>query len=200
MGEAKQPRGLDFWLPIGIAAVALAGVVVMVAVSWPTADRAPGAGGAAPPPARPAFPDPRAVADQLYNRAMMAHESGQAQAAALLAEATATYERLEPLDADGLFHLATLQLAAGDDRAARVSANRILLNAPDHLLGLAAAAQASEKSAPQVARRLWQHYLDVYDAQQGREREYAHHERMFPVTNDRARAFVASSAGAAVRP
>jgi len=205
MGEAKRSRGPDFWLPIGVAAVALVGVAVMVAISWPRTERAPASSGpvgfAPPPAAPPVIQQPRALADQMFNRAMMAHESGQTQrAAALIAEAIAAYQQLEPLDADGLFHLAALQLAAGDDRAARVSANRILINAPDHLLGLVAAAQASEESAPQVAVRLWQHYLDVYDAQQGREPEYTHHQQMFPATNERARAFIASARGAAPPP
>jgi len=204
MADEKASRGVDFWLPIGIAAVALVGVAVMVVTSWPSApdDPAPAAttGGAPalmpPPAAPPPIQSPRAVADQLFNRAMMAHETGQAQqAATLLPQSIMAYQRLEPLDADGLFHLSMLQLAVGDAGAARATADRILAAAPNHLLGLAAAAQASEQSAPNEAKGFWQRYLDAYDEQQGRAPEYAHHERMFPMLNKHASEFIARTPG-----
>jgi hypothetical protein len=136
------------------------------------------------------------VADQLFNRAMTAHETGQAQqAATLLPEAITAYQRLEPLDADGLFHLAVLQLAAGNDGGARATSDRILAAAPNHLLGLAAAAQASEQSAPNEAKGLWQRYLDAYDEQQGRAPEYGHHQQMFPMLSNRASEFIARAPG-----
>jgi hypothetical protein len=141
------------------------------------------------------------VADQLFNRAMTAHETGQAQqAATLLPEAIMAYQRLEPLDADGLFHLAVLQLAVGNEAGARVTSNRILATAPNHLLGLAAAAQASEKSAPNEAKGLWQRYLDAYDEQQGGAPEYAHHQRIFPTLSKQASEFIARAPGNATLP
>jgi hypothetical protein len=141
------------------------------------------------------------VADQLFNRAMTAHETGQAQqAATLLPEAITAYQRLEPLDADGLFHLAVLQLAAGNDGRARATSDRILTTAPNHLLGLAAAAQASEQSAPNEARGLWQRYLDAYDEQQGRAPEYGHHQRMFPLLSKQASEFITRAPGNATPP
>jgi hypothetical protein len=209
MTNEKAPRGLDFWLPIWIAAVALVGVAIMIGVGWPRATNAPapgatpgGAPALIPPPvAPPPVQGPRTVADQLFNRAMMAHETGQAeQAAALLPEAIAAYQGLEPLDADGLFHLALLQLAAGDEGGARVTSDRILATAPNHLLGLAAAAQASEKSAPNEAKGFWQRYLDAYDEQQGRAPEYGHHQRVFPVLSNRASEFIARVPGDATPP
>jgi hypothetical protein len=190
MGDEKPPESPDFRLPIWIGAAALVGVAIMIGVDWPTETSAPapdatagGAMGFAPPSvALPLDQNPRTVADQLFNRAMMAHEAGQTQqAAALMPEAIAAYQSLEPLDADGLFHLALLQLAVGNEGGARVTSDRILATAPNHLLGLAAAAQSSEKSAPNDAKGFWQRYLDAYDEQQGRAPEYAHHQRMFPM-------------------
>jgi hypothetical protein len=209
MADDKAPRGVDFWLPIGIGAAALVGVAIMVVASWPSATDAPapaattgGAPALMPPPAAPPpIQSPRVVADQLFNRAMMAHETGQTQqAAALLPEAIMAYQRLEPLDADGLFHLALLQLAVGNEAGARVTSDRILATAPNHLLGLAAAAQASEQSAPNEARGFWQRYLDAYDGQQGRVPEYGHHERLLPMLNMQASEFIARAPGNATLP
>jgi hypothetical protein len=204
MGSEKAPGNPDYRLALWVGAAVLVGVAIMIGVDWPTETSAPApganAGGArviAPPPADPPpVQSPRTVADQLFNRAMMAHETGQTQqAAALMPEAIAAYQGLEPLDADGLFHLALLQLAVGNEGGARASADRILATAPNHLLGLAAAAQASEQSAPNEAKGLWQRYLDVYDEQQGRAPEYGHHQQMFPMLSNRASEFIARAPG-----
>ena len=132
------------------------------------------------------------IADQLFNRAMMAHETGETQQSAVfLPEAITAYQMLEPLDADGLFHLASLQFADGDMAGARATADRILATAPNHLLGLAVAARASEKSAPNEAQDFWQRYLAAFDEQQGRAPEYGHHQQMFPILNSQANEFIA---------
>jgi hypothetical protein len=209
MDNDKAPQSPDFRLALWIGAAVLVGVAIMIGVDWPTETSAPApdatAGGvqafAPPPVAPPPVQSPRAVADQLFNRAMMAHETGQAQqTATLLPEAIAAYQGLEPLDADGLFHLALLQLAAGNAREARTTSDRILATAPNHLLGLAAAAQASEQSAPNEAKGFWQRYLDAYDGQQGRAPEYGHHERMFPMLSKHASVFIARAPGSATLP
>ncbi len=153
MANEKAPQSPDYRLALWVGAAVLVGVAIMIGVDWPMETSAPAAdataGGAqafAPPPvAPPPAQSPRMVADQLFNRAMTAYETGQAQQAAVfLPEAITAYQRLEPLDADGLFHLALLQLAAGNTGESRVTSDRILATAPNHLLGLAAAAQASE--------------------------------------------------------
>jgi hypothetical protein len=209
MDNDKAPQSPDFRLALWIGAAVLVGVAIMIGVDWPTETSAPApdatAGGvqafAPPPVAPPPVQSPRVVADQLFNRAMMAHETGQAQqTATLLPEAIAAYQGLEPLDADGLFHLALLQLAAGNAREARTTSDRILATAPNHLLGLAAAAQASEQSAPNEAKGFWQRYLDAYDGQQGRAPEYGHHERMFPMLSKHASEFIARAPGSATLP
>jgi hypothetical protein len=204
MDGEKAPGNPDYRLALWIGAAVLVGVAIMIGVDWPTDTSAPApsanAGGAravAPAPADlPPVQSPRTAADQLFNRAMTAHETGQTQRAAVfLPEAIEAYQGLEPLDADGLFHLALLQLADGDEGGARASADRILATAPNHLLGLAVAAQASEQSAPNEAKGLWQRYLDAYDEQQGRAPEYGHHQQMFPMLSNRASEFVARAPG-----
>jgi len=210
MGDEKAPQSPDYRLALWIGAAVLVGVAIMIGVDWPTETSAPardatggGAQAIAPPPATPPpAQSPRMVADQLFNRAMMAYETGQTpQAAAFLPEAITAYQGLEPLDADGLFHLASLQFADGDMVGARATAGRILAAAPSHLLGLAAAARASEQSAPNEAKGLWQRYLDVFDEQQqARVSEYAHHQQMFPMLSQRANEYIARAPGNAVLP
>jgi hypothetical protein len=209
MGDEKAPGSPDFRLALWIGAAVLVGVAVMIGVDWPTETSAPdprtnpsgGQAFAPPPAAPPPVQSPRAVADQLFNRAMMAHETGQTQQAVIfLPEAIAAYQGLEPLDADGLFHLALLQLADGDEGGARASADRILATAPNNLLGLAAAAQASEKSAPNEAKDFWQRYLDAFVEQQGRAPEYAHHQQLFPIMRNRANEFIARAPASAASP
>lgn len=206
MDKDNPPRNTDFRLALWIGAAVLVGVAIMIGVDWPEQVTPPSPkvteggeqGFASPPVGPPPAENPRAIADQLFNRAMTAHESGQAdQAALLLPEAIAAYQQLEPLDADGLFHLALLQLAVGDPAAARMTADRILMVAPNHLLGLAVAAEASEQSAPNDARALWQRYLDAYDGEQGRRLEYDHHQQLLPLLTERARKFIAKTPGTA---
>ena len=209
MGNEKSPQNSDFRLALWIGAAVLVGVAIMIGVDWPTETSAPGPGenagaarvftpqSVAPPPVQ----DPRMIADQLFNRAMMAHETGETQQSAVfLPEAITAYQGLEPLDADGLFHLALLQLVVGNEAGARATSDRILATAPNHLLGLAAAAQASEKSAPNEAKGFWQRYLDAYDEQQGRAPEYGHHERMFPILSKQADEFIAQAPDNATLP
>jgi hypothetical protein len=209
MGDEKAPGSPDFRLALWIGAAVLVGVAIMIGVDWPTESSAPapganvgGARAFTPQPDAPQpVQSPRMIADQLFNRAMMAHETGQTQQAAVVVpEAIAAYQLLEPLDADGLFHLALLQLAAGNVGGARATSDRILAAAPNHLLGLVAAAQASEQSAPSEAKEFWQRYLDAYDEQQGRAPEYEHHQRIFPMLSNRASEFIARAPGNAPPP
>jgi hypothetical protein len=200
MGDEKAPQSPDYRLALWIGAAVLVGVAIMIGVDWPTETSAPardatggGSRAVAPPPAAPPpAQSPRMAADELFNRAMMAHETRQTpQAAVLLPEAINAYRGLEPLDTDGLFHLASLQFAGGDMAGARATADRILAMAPSHLLALGVAARASEKSAPNEAREFWQRYLAAFDEQQGRAPEYAHHQQLFPILSSEANEFIA---------
>jgi tetratricopeptide (TPR) repeat protein len=150
-------------------------------VVWPvvrpgasTPDQAGGAGGAGGggPAAGAAGVDlssktPREAADRLYTRVMGAAEVGDsATARGFVPMAMSAYEQARPLDADGLFHLSSLQRVAGDFAAALSTAGEALANEPDHLLNLYAAAEASrELGDADEARGYYQRLVDVWDEQ-----------------------------------
>jgi len=88
---------------------------------------------------------PRDVADNLFNHVVDAATLGDsAELEAFLPLALMSYDEARPLDADGLFHLATLQRIALLHAESLASARGILELHPDHLLGLGAAAAAAE--------------------------------------------------------
>lgn len=152
---------------------------------------------AAPAPVAAAAPetasDARSMADAMFNDAMRAHETGDAENAKVyLPQAIAAYRALPTLDADGHFHLALLQIAAGDPAAARATVDETLASQPEHLLALGAGARAATAAGDTAAavdyhRRL----LAAYDAQAGAAPEYQHHARLLPKFQDEAREAVA---------
>jgi len=109
---------------------------------------------------------PREAADRLFNHVMTDVSQGDtADAIAFQPMAVEAYERAEPLDLDGLFHMSLLQRLT-DPAAALATAQRILEKNPDHILGLGAAAEAAAQSGqPELAARYYKHLLEVYDAQ-----------------------------------
>jgi hypothetical protein len=140
------------------------------------------------PPTRPGTPPPltgtpREQADRLFNRIMEERASGNTQQAQFfLPMAISAYQQASPLDDDGLYHLSLLEAAARQSAAARASAERILARSPDHLLGLAAAAEAAtDQGDTAAARGYFQRFLDRYDAEIDRPLpEYQDHQRVLP--------------------
>src|SRR5690606_15599012 len=134
------------WVVAGLALLALVLVLVFPrpnGSSGPTVAPAPAAmsGGAT------SFGDatsvdlssmsPREQADNLFNRVMQSVSSGDTtQVEFFLPMALAAYESVPDLDADGYYHVAVLNAAAGNAAAARSSADSILAVAPGHLFGL----------------------------------------------------------------
>src|SRR5690606_12320876 len=190
------------WSIAGAALVALIAVVVAgvlrserpapaVPVAAGPAAEGPGMPGGAPPP--PLTGTPREQADRLFNRIMQASAAGDsAEVSFFLPMALAAYRQAGPLDADGLYHLSVLEIAAGDPAAARATAERILETEPDHLLGLAAAARAARDAGENAAaRRYYGRLLEVYDAQRQRALpEYGDHAAILPLYQEEARGFV----------
>lgn len=138
----------------------------------------------APPPFVPQQPaSPREAADQLFNAAMMAAEQNdQATLARVLPGAIAAYRALGPLDGDGTFHLAALELTGAKYPEARATCAALLTTNPKHLLALGvslrAAAQAGDTAA---ARGFAQRLLEAYDVESARPLpEYQDHQRMLP--------------------
>jgi len=132
---------------------------------------------------------PREAADRLFNRVMENVSAGDsAQARAFLPMALAAYERAEPLDLDGRYHVAVLHLVNYDALAAAEQARLILEEAPDHLFGLFTAAQAEEvRGDAAAAAALYRRFLGSYDDEivSGRP-EYEEHAPILPVMREDA--------------
>jgi hypothetical protein len=109
--------------------------------------------------------DPRAVADDLFNRVVDAAATGDsAQLPAFLPLAVGAFGEAGPLDPDGLFHLATLLRIGERGEESLLTALAILDVDPDHLLGLGAAAEAS-RLAGRDAVSFYRRIMEVYDVQ-----------------------------------
>jgi tetratricopeptide (TPR) repeat protein len=161
------------------------------------AANAPFAGGAAGSGAPPDLSQmtPMDAATRLFNRVMTAISQGDsAQAQAFLPMAIGAYERARPLDHDALFHLSMLNRTALNLDAALDNAEEILAQDPDHLLALAAAAEAAiELGYEDEAAEHYRRILDVYDQelQRGLE-EYAIHSAIVDVLKEDAERYLAS--------
>ncbi|MDB4951055.1 MAG: hypothetical protein JWM27_3704 [Gemmatimonadetes bacterium] len=200
---ASSPAGNLPWLITGVALVALAGVLLWPRMSGtdkpevPTGStsamaQAPAApfagGGAAPGGGDPRSIDvtsmpPREAADRLFNRVMQAVSRGDTtESTRFMPMALMAYGRVPSLDADGHYHLAILQLVAGDGKAARAQADTILAADPAHLFGLFTAAQAEKAMGNTAAAKgFYQRFLAGYDAQIKRGLpEYKEHEQALP--------------------
>jgi hypothetical protein len=187
------------WAVAGLALRALIAVVLVprlggrgepvAAVQPPFAPAAaPGAPGAGGPAGNPGAVDlasmsPREAADRLFNRVMTAISTGDTtQARQFVPMAVMAYQRVDSLDADGRYHLAALQLVAGDYAAARAQADTLLAANPSHLFGLFSAAQAEGSLGNQAAsRQLFQRFLQSYDAEVAKKLpEYEEHSQALP--------------------
>jgi tetratricopeptide (TPR) repeat protein len=126
---------------------------------------------------------PREQADRLFNRVMEERSAGNNERATFfLPMAIMAYEQAAPLDDDGLYHLSLLQAAAGRGADARATAETILARQPNHLLALAAAAEAAQAAGDiAAARDYFRRFLDNYDAEKDRPLpEYQDHGRILP--------------------
>lgn len=136
---------------------------------------------------------PREQADRLFNRVMTERSGGDtARAKFFVPMAIQAYQMAEILDADGLYHLSLLQAVGGNNKAARVSAERILQSDPKHLLGLAAAADAARATGDNVgARKYYARFLAAYDNElKTTKGEYKDHGQVLPVLKRDAEAFM----------
>ena len=196
VGAARE-GALGWW----IAGTTLVALILLVA--WPVIRQdepdsgsspgaaAPGATGGAPPDL--SSMTPREAADRLFNRVMGAVETGdEATVQSFLPMALGAFERARPLDAHGLADYSMLYRAAGDFAAALAVAQEGLAEQSDHLLLLAAAAEAAEGLGDMAtARPYWQRFLELHDAQRalGLE-EYAAHEFVLERSREHARGIV----------
>jgi hypothetical protein len=144
-------------------------------------------------PAAPAAPaDPRVVADEAFNLAMQAHETGDVATARLaLPEALRAYAALPSLDTDAGFHVAVLQLAAGDPAQSLAATEVVLAARPTHLLALGVGVRAAQAAGdPARARAYAARLLAAYDGEQGQVAEYEHHAVALPIYREEAAALI----------
>lgn len=135
----------------------------------------------------------RQSADVLFNQAMTAYELGDsAEARQFIPMALSAYRQLQTPDLDARYHIALLSMAANLPRDALAQADTMLAEAPDHLLGLSAAAEAhaalgDEEAASRHFRRL----LEVYTPEVVVSRpEYLDHARGLPSRREAAREYL----------
>jgi hypothetical protein len=211
-GVYARPDRLP-WVIAGIAIAALALVLVMPTLRSESGSDAnfgmglppdlggqpapvlpdPAGGATASPPVL--SDDPRTNADRLFNRIMEERGAGNVERAQFfLPMALQAYAAAEPLDNDGLFHLALLQSAAGRFADARTTAERVLATLPDHLLALAAAGEAMAAAGDTAAARgYYRRFLDAYDREKEKVYpEYLDHAAVLPGYQRAARELVPS--------
>jgi hypothetical protein len=177
-------------LPWYIAGAVLLVLIVVLLVPMFTGDDSVPARGAAPfgavspgggPP--PLSGTPLEQGDRLFNRIMEAREQGNtAEAQQFAPMAIQAYQAAEPLDDDALYHVAMVQIVLGDYDAAIATAERILSRNPNHLLGLASAAEAADSAGDQdAALNYYRRYVEAYPSEVGRGlMEYQDHARILP--------------------
>lgn len=191
-------QNLAWW----VAGAAMFAVIFFVGVSMvqpagPTAPAPAPAG--APPGSGPGTTDlasmtPREAADRLFNRVMTAVSRGDsAEAQGFMPMTISAYEQARPLDLDGLFHLSMLNRTALNLEAALANALEILEVAPDHLLGLTAAAEAAIGIGEmETAAEHYRHLLEVFDEENARAlEEYVSHSGIVSALKSEAEAFLA---------
>ena len=160
---------------------------------------APAGGGGAPVATGGVAPDissmsPIEAADRLFNRVMQSVSQGDsAQAQGFLPMAIAAYQRARPLTLDGLFHLSMLNRTAMNLEAALDNALEIIEQDPNHLLGLAAAAEAAiELGELDEAEVHYRRIFEVYDDERNRAlEEYEMHSAIVVVLKEDAQRFLA---------
>jgi hypothetical protein len=191
---ADRSRSL---LPWAIAAGAL--VALLALAIYPRTDRAGSGATLEGPPITGTTGGTRGIdlssmtereaADRLFNRVMQYVSDGDTvQARQFLPMALAAYQRVDDLDRDGHYHVAVLELVNENPAGARAHADTILAEEPDHLFGLATAAQAEMKRGNVAeGRALWRRFLEVYDTESRRALpEYAEHRPVIPAMREEA--------------
>jgi tetratricopeptide (TPR) repeat protein len=148
-----------------------------------------GAGGAP----GPLTGTPREQADRLFNRVMAEREGGDtAQAKFFVPMAVQAYDMAGAKDNDALYHVSLLQNVAGDFKASRDAAEKILATDANHLLALSAAASAARRAGDNsAARNYYQKFLQNYETEsKSTKQEYLDHGKMLPDLKTEAEAFL----------
>jgi hypothetical protein len=128
---------------------------------------------------------------RLFTRVQTAYEAGNtAEVQQFLPMAIAAHDMARPLNPDQLYHLALLHRSGGDNAAELAAAREALTLDADHLLGLMAAAEASQALGNRdEARQFAARFLEVYVSQRARNlEEYQQHASQLEAFQQEARA------------
>ena len=194
------------WAIAGVAAVALAGVLIAPRLGGGEPDPARAAAvvglaqQGAPPAGDPSSVDlasmtPRQRADRLFNRVMQGMATGDTTQLGFFAGmAIQAYGMVPERDADLHYHLGELYRVSGDAASARAQADTILAADPQHLFGLYGAARAEQlRNDRDAAKGMFQRFLDAYTAQVARNLpEYQEHAQGLPSMRSEAQQAVGS--------
>ncbi|MGH7663239.1 MAG: hypothetical protein ACRENI_02920 [Gemmatimonadaceae bacterium] len=158
-----------------MAGIALLALIALVAgqrwgsavarggTSAQSATPAPGFGAIAPvPAAAPGISamSPQERADRLFNRIMTLHEQGKTDSVQFFAPmAVSAYQMLGPLEPDQHYDLGRIGAVIGVRELARAQADSILNAQPNHLLGLALAADAARLAGDETSARRFEQRL-----------------------------------------
>jgi predicted Zn-dependent protease len=87
------------------------------------------------------------------------------------------YDNLGTLDNDARYHVALINMTAGDIKSARVQIDKLRQSVPNHLLGIMLEHQIAERSGNKdSAARVYKAFLAAYDAEIAKGRaEYQDH-------------------------
>ena len=121
---------------------------------------------------------PRQAADRLFNRIMTASERGDIEEAKrFVPMALGAYEQLGTLDNDARYHVALIDLTAGDIQDARAQIDSIRQSVPNHLLAIMVERNIAERSGDKAGvAKAYKDFLAAYSAEIAAERpEYQDH-------------------------
>ncbi len=197
--EVVGGQNLAWW----VAGVAMFALILFVGITMvrPGPAAGPTAGSSSAAPAAAGTPpdisqmSPIEAADRLFNRVMTSVSAGDSTAAQqFMPMAIAAYNRARPLTLDGLFHLSMLNRTAGNLEAALDNALEIVEADPNHLLGLAAAAEAAvELGELDEAEVHYRQIAAVFDEESQRPlEEYDMHSQIVLVLKEDAERFLVS--------
>jgi hypothetical protein len=155
--QAAEAR--DTWsvaIPWGAAGAALGALITLLVMRGAAPAAAPAA---APIPLGGGAGDisqmsPEERATRLFNRVMRLDEEGKADSVAFFAPmALQSYAMLPSRDADARYHVALLELAAGNPAGARAQADSIVRVSPSHLFAFVIQARAARARNDAAAER-----------------------------------------------
>lgn len=196
---APTPRSAQTivpWIAIGIATVAL----LVSLMAWfgrgdsaarpaPMSSPATSMGPASGQSVDLASMTPREAANRLFNRVMIANESGNtAEALKFAPMALQAYDGLGGLDNDARYHVALIDMTTGDIDGARVQIKMLQRSVPNHLLAFMLEHQIAERNGNKdAAAKAYKGFLAAYDAEIAKQRE-EYQEHMGSIKRFRAAA------------